>query len=147
MSRPSSRTAASALGGVAVLVADDAFELAEPHAVGVGELGFLVDAVALCQGGPERLIAHDDRIDDAKGVEGELVLAQDAELAGADDCALLGIEVAGEDVHEGGFAGAVGAGKAVAAAGNEADADVLEENLRAVAHGDVGNTEHGCSGS
>jgi hypothetical protein len=69
-------------GGVAVLVADDAFELAETHAVGVGHLGLLVDAVALFKGGPEGLVAHDDGVDDAIGVEGELVLAEDAELAG-----------------------------------------------------------------
>ena len=62
------------LGGVAVLVADDAFELAEAHAVGVGHLGLLVDAVALFESGPERLVAHDDGVDDAIGVERELVL-------------------------------------------------------------------------
>ena len=116
------------LGGVAVLVADDAFELAEAHAVVVGHLGLLVDAVALFQGRPERLVAHDDGVDDAIGVEGELILAQDAELARADDGAFLGVELAGEDLHEGGFAGAVGAGEAVAAAGDEADADVFEED-------------------
>ena len=134
-------------GGVAVLVADDAFELAEAHAVGVGQLGLLVDAVALFKGGPEGLVAHDDGVDDAIGVEGELVLAEDAELAGADDGALLGVELAGEDLHEGGFAGAVGAGEAVAAAGDEADADIFKEDLGAVAHGDVADTEHDCSGS
>jgi hypothetical protein len=67
------------------------------HAVGVGDFGLLVDAVALFEGGPERLVAHDDGVDDAIGVEGELVLAQDAELARADDVALLGVELAGED--------------------------------------------------
>ena len=76
-------------GGVAVFVADDAFEFAEAHAVFVGHLGFLVDAVALFERGPERLVAHDDGVDDAIGVEGELILAQDAELARADDGALL----------------------------------------------------------
>ncbi len=89
MSRPSSSTAASALGRVAVLVADDAFEFAEAHAVRVGQLGLLVDAVALFQGGPEGLVAHDDGVDDAIGVEGELVLAQNAQFARADDGALL----------------------------------------------------------
>ena len=104
--------------------------------------GFLVDAVALFEGGPEGLVAHDDGVDDAIGVEGELILAEDAELAGADDGALLGVELAGEDLHEGGFAGAVGAGEAVAAAGDEADADVFKEDLGAVAHGDIADTEH-----
>ena len=129
-------------GGVSVFVADDAFELAESHAVGVGEFGLLVDAVALFEGGPERLVAHDDGVDDAIGVEGELVLTEDAEFARADDGAFLRVELAGEDLHEGGFAGAVGAGESVAAAGDKADADVFKEDLRAVAHGDVADTEH-----
>ena len=117
MSRPSSSTAASDFGGVAVFVADDAFEFAEAHAVGVGELRLLVDAIALFECGPERLVAHDDGVDDAIGVEGELVLAEDAEFAGAHDVALLGVELAGEDLHKCGLAGTVGAGEAVAAAG------------------------------
>ena len=65
-----------ALGGVAVLVADGAFELAEAHAVFVGHFGLGVDAVALFERSPERLVAHDDGVDDAIGVEGELILAQ-----------------------------------------------------------------------
>ena len=104
-------------GGVAVFVADDAFELAQAHAVVVGHFGLLVDAVALFEGGPERLVAHDDGVDDAIGVKGELVLAEHAELARADDGAFLRVELAGEDFHEGGLAGAVGAGESVAAAG------------------------------
>ena len=115
--------------GVAVLVADDAFELAETHAVFVGHFGFLVDAVALFKGGPEWLVAHDDGVDDAVGVEGELILTEDAEL------------------HECRFAGAVGPGEAVATAGDEADGDFFEENFSAVAHGDVADTEHGGEGS
>ena len=116
MPRPSSRTAASALGGVAVLVADDALELAQAHAVLVGHLGLLVDAVALFERGPQRLVAHDDGVDDAIVVEGELVLAQHAEFSRAHHRCPSGLELAGEDLHEGGLAGAVGAGEPVAAA-------------------------------
>ena len=126
-------------GLVAVFVADDAFELAEADAVFVGHLGLGVDDLALFERGPEGLVAHDDGVDDAVGVEVVLVLPEDAELFGADDGALLGVELAGEDLHEGGFAGAVGAGEAVAAAGGEGDGDIFEEELRAVAHGDIGD--------
>ena len=38
--------------GVAVFVADHAFEFAEPHAVCVGEFRLLVDAIALVKCGP-----------------------------------------------------------------------------------------------
>ncbi len=134
--------AASALGGVAVFVADDAFEFAEAHAVVVGHLGLLVDAVALFQSGPQRRVAHDDGVDDAVVVKGELILAQDAELARAHDVALLRLQFAGKDLHEGGLAGAVGAGEAVAAAGHKTDADFVEEHLRAVAHADIAATDH-----
>ena len=130
------------LGFVAVLVADDAFELAEAGAVFVGHLGLVVDDFALFEGGPEGFVAHDDGVDDAVGVEGVLVLGEDADLLGADDGALLGVDLAGEDLHEGGLAGAVGAGEAVAAASGEGDGDILEEELRAIAHGDIGDRDH-----
>jgi hypothetical protein len=68
-----------------------------------------------------------------------LVLFEDADFFGADDGALLGVDLAGEDLHEGGFAGAVGAGEAVATAGGEGNGDVLEEKLRAIAHCDIGD--------
>ncbi len=97
---------------------------------------------ALFERGPEGVVAHDDGVDDAVGVELVLVLLEDADLFGADDVALLGVDLAGEDLHEGGFAGAVGAGEAVAAASGEGDGDILEEELRAVAHGDIGDRNH-----
>ena len=130
------------LGGVTVLVADDAFEFAEAHAVGIGHFGLFVDTVALFEGRPERLVAHDDGVNDAVAVKCKLVLAEYAELARADDVALLCVELAGEDLHEGGLARPVGAGEAVAAAGDEIDGDLVEEDLGAVAHGDIGDAEH-----
>ncbi len=124
-----------ALGGVAVLVADHAFELAQPHAVFVGHLGLLIDAVALFKRRPQRLVAHDDRVDDAIGVEGELILAQDAQLARANHRAFLRLELAGQNLHEGGFAGAIRPGEPVAAAGHKGGGHVFKEHLGAVAHG------------
>ncbi len=50
-------------GGVAVFLADDAFQFAELHAVGVGHLRLGIDSVALFQGGPQPLVAHDDGVD------------------------------------------------------------------------------------
>ncbi len=133
--------------GVTIFVADHAFKFAKPHAVGVSQLGLLVDAVALFQGSPERLVAHDDGVDDAISIERELILTENAEFARADDGAFLRVEFAGEDFHEGGFAGAVGPGESVAAAGDKADADFFKQDLGAVTHGDVADTEHGVSGS
>ena len=59
-----------------------------------------VDALALFECGPERLVAHDDGVDDTVGVEGELVLGEHAELARTDNVALLRVELAGEDLHD-----------------------------------------------
>ena len=126
-----------ALGGVAVFFADDAFEFAELHAVGVGDFGLLVDGVALLHGRPQAFVAHDDGIDRGMGVEGKLILAQHSELAGTDDGALLRIQFAAEQLHERGFAGAVGPGQAIALARRERRRDFIEQNFGAVAHGHI----------
>ncbi len=127
---------------VAVLFADDALELAEAHAVGVGHLGLGVEDVALFERAPQPLVAHDHRVDDAQLVVGELILLEDAELLRADDVALLRRLLAGEQLHEGRLARAVRAGQAVAAAGQETGGYLVEENLRAEAHGDVFDANH-----
>ena len=54
---------------------------------------------------------------DAELVEGELILPQHAELSRRGrPCRCCGGELAGQQLHEGGLAGAVRAGEAVAAA-------------------------------
>ena len=126
--------AASALGRIAVFFADDAFEFAQAHAVGVGHFGLGINLVALFQGCPQAFVAHDDGVDHAIGVKGELVLAQHAELSRANDGALLGVEFAGKKLHEGGFSGPVGTGQAIALARRKGGRDVFEQNFGAVAH-------------
>ena len=96
-----------ALRAVAVLVADDALQLAEAHAVLVGHRRLGVEQLALLERVPQPGVAHDDRVDDAEGVERELVLTEHAELLGTDDRSLLRRLLAGEQLHEGGLAGAV----------------------------------------
>jgi hypothetical protein len=77
---------------VAAFFADDAFQLAQPHAVRIGELVVRlgVQCVAFFQRAPERRIAHDHGVDHAEPVEGELVLAQHAELLGRETVPLAG---------------------------------------------------------
>ena len=58
-------------------------------------MGLGVKFVALFKGLPERGVAHDDGVDDAKLVKGELVLSEDTELFGAGDGAFGGLELAG----------------------------------------------------
>src|SRR5208282_3577271 len=100
--------------GVAVFFADDAFEFAEFHTVGVRHVVLCVDDFAFFESGPQAPVTPDDRVDHAILIESELILAQNSELARADDGSLLRLEFAGQKLHKGGFARAVGAGKAVA---------------------------------
>ncbi len=96
-----------ALRGVAVLVADDALELAEAHAVLVGHRGLRIKHFALLERLPQAAVAHDDRVDDAEAIEGEMILAQHAELGRSDHRALLRRQLAREQLHERGLAGAI----------------------------------------
>ncbi len=131
-------------GGVAAFFADDAFEFAEAHAVGVGQffVGLGVERVALFERFPERGVAHDDGIDHAKLIERKLVLPQDAHFFRARDGAFGRLDFAGQDFHECGFAGAIGAGDGVAAPGHKGAGHVLEEDPGSEAHGDVVDCEH-----
>ena len=61
---------------------------------------------------------------------------EDADFLGANDRALLGVDLAGEDLHEGRFAGTVRSGEPIAAASGKRDGDILEEELGAVTQGD-----------
>ena len=64
-------------------------------------------------------------------------------LPGADeDLALVRLDLAGEDLQKGRFAGAVGADQAVAVAGGELDVDVLEDDPLAVGKSDIGGVYH-----
>ena len=147
MSSPCSRIAASLSARVAVLVADDALELAEAHAVLVGHVGaLLVEPLAFLERAPQALVAHDDRVDDAELVEGELVLAQHAELLRPRHRPLLRDQLAGQQLHERGLAGAVRTGQAVAATRRKRRGHVVEEHLRPVPHRHTSDCDHGISG-
>ena len=82
-------------------------------------VGLGVEPLALLERGPQPGVAHDDRVDHPERVEGELILPEHAELVGPDDRALLRLQLAGEQLHEGGLAGAVRPGQAVAPAGEK----------------------------
>jgi len=103
-----------AFGGVAVFLADDSFQLAELHAISIGDFRLGINAVALLSGRPQALVAHNDGVDCAITIKGKLVLAQDADLLRVDDRALLRLDLAGQKLHESGFARAVRPGQAIA---------------------------------
>ena len=86
---------------VAVLFADDSFELGQAHTVFVRErvVRFCIQRVALFQSLPKPGIAHDHGVNHAKFVERELILAQDAELLRPRDVAFRGLDVTGQNPH------------------------------------------------
>ncbi len=124
-------------GGVPVFFADDAFEFAEPHAVGVGQFRLGINLFALFQRCPEPLVAHNDGVDDTVRVEGELILAENAELAGTHHSSLLRVQFTSQKLHESGLAGAVGTSQAVALSGTKAGGNFVKQNFGAVAHGHI----------
>src|SRR5207253_755853 len=124
------------------LVANNALELAQAHAVLVGHLRLLVNTVAFRERGPQRSIAHDHCIDHAVIVECELILAQHAHLSRAHDRALLRVQFPGEDFHKCGLAGAVGPGKTIAPSPDKGHGDLLKEDLRSIAHRHIADTDH-----
>ncbi len=136
--------AGARLGGVAVVFGVLGLELGGLHVVFVGRFRVGVDGVALLCGGPHLGVAHHHHIQHAHVFIGELVLAQ---LAQADarlqhDVARRRLEVAAQDLHEGGLAAAVRADQAVAVALAELDRDILEQRLGAELHGDVCGRKH-----
>jgi hypothetical protein len=132
-----------ALGGVAVLLGDDRLEVGQPVPVVVGQLGLVEQPLLLLEDRPECLVALEHHVQDADVLVRELVLLQHRGLLRAADGTGVGVELTGEDLHEGRLAGAVRAGEAVAAVLGEGDVDVLEEALLAVGLGDLGDLQRG----
>ena len=126
-----------ALTRITVFFADNAFQLAELHAIGVCHVVLGVNRVALLQRRPQTLVSHDDRIDHAVGVERELVLAQDSQLPGTHDRALLRLQFAAEQLHERRFSGAVWSGQAITLARRERRGHFFKQYFGAVAHGHI----------
>ena len=131
------------LGGVAVLLGDDALEVGEAVPVVVGEIGLVEQRLLLVERGPEPLVALEHHVEDPDVLVGELVLLEDRGLLGPADHAGVRIQLTGQDLHEGRLAGAVGPGEAVALVLAERDVDVLEEALLAVGLGDLGDLQRG----
>ena len=130
------------LGGVTVQFRELNLQLGDAHAVVFAHLREIVDGVFLLLDLPQLVMAHDHRVDRREVLKGELVLAQDAH-------ALIGIHVhvasrwlnlATEDFHEGGLAGAIGADQTVAVAIAEAQGNILEKRLGTKLDGDIGGS-------
>ena len=125
------------LRAVAVFLADDAFQFAQLHAVRVGHLRLGINLVALFHGRPQALVAHDDGIEHAIFIECKLILAQHAQLSRANHSSLLRLEFAGQKIHEGGFAGAIWPGQAIALPRRKRRGYFVKQNFGAVAHGHI----------
>ena len=105
-----------ALGRISVFLADDPLELTKADAIRIGQIRLRVQQLTLLKRRPQPRVAHHDHVDDTISVERKLVLTDEADLLGPDDGALLRVELAREHLHEGGLAGSIGSGEAIAAA-------------------------------
>ena len=93
-----------------------------------------VDRVALLHRRPQPLVAHDDRVDRSVGIESKLILAQDSQLPRTHDSAFLRIQFTAEQLHERGFARAIGPGQAIPLPRRKRRGDFIKQNFGAVAH-------------
>ena len=142
--QPEQQLAGTGFGGVTLEFGEAHFQVGDLHAVLVAHLRLGIDALALRRDFPQLLVAHDHGIDHALVFERELILAQLAQPRGDVLHHLTAgrLQIAPQNLHEGGLAAAVGADQAVAMATAEFDGYVLEQRLGAKLHGDVGSREH-----
>ncbi len=136
--------AGAGLGGVTVVFGVLGLQLGGLHVVFVGRFRVGVDGVALLRRAPHLGVAHHHHVQHAHVFIGELVLAQLAQAHARlqHDVARRRLEVAAQDLHEGGLAATVRADQAVAVALAELDRDILEQRLGAELHGDVCGRKH-----
>ncbi len=85
------------LRGVAAFFTHGVFELAEPHAIGVGEIVVRlgVECFAFLKRLPQPSVTHNHGVDHAKFVKRKLVLPQNAHFLGPGDGTFGGLEFPG----------------------------------------------------
>ncbi len=137
------------LGGVALLrvaveLLELLLELAQARAVGVREVGLGGERGHLGLQLPDHRVAHHHHVEHAHVVAARDVLLEPAHaLAGLEEDLPGGLlQLAGEDLEEGRLAGAVRADQAIAVAGGELQADVLEQHLLAEGHAEGTGGDH-----
>ena len=137
--------AGARLGVVAAVLGELRLQLRGAHVVVVARVRVGVDDVALVHRLPHLDVALHHDVEHALVLVGELVLVELAEPHARLQHDLAGalLQLAAEDLHEGGLAAAVGADQAVAVAVGELDGDVLEQGLGAELDGDVRSGKHG----
>ena len=94
---------------------------------------------------PQLFVTHDHGVDDGEVFVGELVLAQftQTHVRLEHHLAAGRLQIAAEDLHEGGLAATVGADQAITVAFAELDGNVFKQRLGAELHRDIGGGKHG----
>ena len=136
--------AGARLGRVAAVLGEAVLELGGVQVILLARLRVGVDGVLLLHARPHLAVAHQHHVEHAPVLVGELILAQvgHALVRVPGDVAGARLQLAGDDLHEGRLAAAVGPDQAVAKPFAEFDGNVLEEGLGPELHGDVGGDEH-----
>ena len=125
---------------VSVEFGEAGFQFGGPHVVILGGIRVGVDGVPFLLHLPQLAVPHHDGIDHRAILKGELILTQlahsfariDADVSGS------GFEIASQDLHEGGFAAAVGPDQAIAVPLAEFDGDVFVKGPGPELHDDIG---------
>ncbi len=131
-------------GRVAIVFGEAGLEFRCVHVIVFGGLRVGIDRVLLLHTGPHLVVAHHHHVEHTHVFKGELVLAQEGHALARIErhIAATGLQYPGENLHEGGLAGAVRADQAVTVTVAELDADVFKQGLGPELHGDVVGDEH-----
>ena len=117
------------------------------HVIGFGGVRVRINRIAFLLDPPQLGVPHHDGIDHGDFLECELILAQLAHAFTRVDADIAGsrLQIAAKDLHEGGFAGTIGADQAVPVAVAELHRNVFEQRPCAELHRDVCSSDHNLS--
>jgi len=132
-------------GGVAVVFGELGFQFGSFHVVVFGGFGVGVNCIALGHRRPHFGVPHQHHVQHAHVFIGKLVLAQFTQPHAVFNRHFAAglLQIAAQNLHEGGFARTVRADEAVAVAFAEFDGYVFKQRLCAELHGDVVGGNHG----
>ena len=133
-----------ALGLPASHLGELRLEFGGPETVLLAEVLLGVYLIPLLHHGIQLVVTHDDGLEYSILVECEVVLSEDRHsLARSDDhLSAVGLDLAGEYLHECGLSCSVGTDDAIAVARRELDVHVLEQYLGSIRKGNVASCNH-----
>ena len=130
--------------GVAVQFCEFAFQLGGAHVIVFGGFRVGVNGITLLLDRPQLFVAHHHGVEHGEFFVGELVLVQFTQALVGRQAHVTGGWFQGtvQNLHEGGFATAVGTDQAVTVAITEFNGNIFKQRLGTKLHGDISGREH-----